>query len=64
MAGAYITEKQVGREFCYFSVWNAEMMLDQVPGCLELKLSTPFELVHNIKNRLQNLVQVILYWLF
>ena len=42
MARAYITEKQVGREFYHFEVWHAAMILDQVPGCLVLKLTTPF----------------------
>ena len=49
MAQAFITEKQVGREFWYFTVQHAVMMLNQVPGRLCLKLATPFELVHNSK---------------
>ena len=49
MAQAFITEKQVGREFKYFAVRHAAMMLNQVPGRLGLKLTTPFELVHNSK---------------
>ena len=49
MARAFITEKQVGREFWYFTVQHAVMMLNQVPGRLGLKLTTQFELVHNSK---------------
>ena len=47
MARAFITENQVVREFWYFAVRNAVMMLNQIPGWLGLKLTTPFELVHN-----------------
>ena len=49
MARVFITEKQVGRELWYFSVRHAAMMLNQVPGRLGLKLTTPFEIVHNSK---------------
>ena len=49
MAQEFIIEKQAGREFWYFMVWHAEMMLNQVPGRLGLKLTTPFEVVHNSK---------------
>ncbi|KAL7525881.1 hypothetical protein ACHAXR_001202, partial [Thalassiosira sp. AJA248-18] len=49
MARAYITEKQVGREFWYYAVRHAALMLNQVPGRLNRKLTTPFELVHNQK---------------
>jgi hypothetical protein len=49
MARAYITEKQVGREFWYFSIKHAAHMLNQVPGRLGRKLTTPFELVYNQK---------------
>ena len=49
MARAFITEKQVGREIWYFAVRHAAMILNQVPGRLGLKLTTPFELVHNSK---------------
>jgi hypothetical protein len=49
MARAYITEKQVGREFWYFSIKHAAQMLNQVPGRLGRKLTTPFELVYNRK---------------
>ena len=49
MARAYMTEKQVGREFWFFAVQHAAMMLNQVTGLLDIKISTPFELVHNTK---------------
>ena len=49
MKREYITEKQVNIEFWYFMVCHTAMMLNQVPGRLSLKLTTPFELVHNAK---------------
>jgi hypothetical protein len=49
MARAYITEKQVGREFWYFAIRHAAAMLNQVPGRLGRKLTTPFELVYGVK---------------
>jgi transposase InsO family protein len=49
MARSYITEKQVGREFWYWAVRHAAMMLNQVPGRLGRKLTTPFELIYNKK---------------
>ena len=42
MAQAFITKKQFGREFWYFAVRHAAMMLNQVPGRLGLKLTTLF----------------------
>ena len=49
MARAFFTENQVGQEFWYFLVRYAEMIPNQVPGRLGLKITTPFELVHNSK---------------
>ena len=49
MTRALITEKQVCQEFWYFAVQHANTMLNQVPGQLGLKLTTPFEPVHNSK---------------
>eukprot|EP00804_Cyclotella_cryptica_P008738 CCRYP_018465-RC/>CCRYP_018465-RC protein AED:0.27 eAED:0.26 QI:0/-1/0/1/-1/0/1/0/969 len=49
MARAYITEKQVGREFWYFAIKHAVYMLNQIPGRLGRKLTTPFELVYGVK---------------
>ncbi|KAL7538082.1 hypothetical protein ACHAWF_005990, partial [Thalassiosira exigua] len=49
MARAYITEKQVGREFWFFSIHHVAIMLNCVPGRLGRKLTSPFELMHNQK---------------
>ena len=49
MARAYITDKQVGREFWYYAISHAALMINQVPGRLGRKLTTPFELVHGAK---------------
>ena len=49
MARAYITEKQVGREFWYFAIKHAAHMINQIPGRLGRKLTSPFELVHGSK---------------
>ena len=49
MARAYITEKHVGREFWFFAVQHAASMLNQVPGRLGRKLTSPFEVVHGVK---------------
>ena len=49
MARSYITEKQVGREFWFFAIKHAAHMLNQVPGRLGRKLTSPFELVYNQK---------------
>jgi transposase InsO family protein len=49
MARAYITEKQVGREYWYFAIKHAAHMMNQVPGRLGRKLTSPFELVHGVK---------------
>eukprot|EP00956_Cyclotella_meneghiniana_P020999 scaffold37679_cov76-Cyclotella_meneghiniana.AAC.13 len=49
MARAYITEKQVGREFWFYAVKHSALMINQVPGRLGRKLTSPFELVHGVK---------------
>ncbi|KAL7549847.1 hypothetical protein ACHAWF_013106, partial [Thalassiosira exigua] len=49
MARAYVTEKQVGREFWFFAIAHGASMINQVPGRLGRKLTTPFELVHGCK---------------
>lgn len=49
MSRSYITEKQVGREFWYFAIRHAAQMLNQVPGRLGRRLTSPFELVYNEK---------------
>jgi hypothetical protein len=49
MARSYFTGKQVGREFWFFADKHAAHMLNQVPGRLRCKLTSPFELVYNQK---------------
>jgi hypothetical protein len=49
MARAYTTEKQVGREYWWFAVHHASHMINQIPGRLGRKLTSPFELVHGTK---------------
>ncbi|KAL7525050.1 hypothetical protein ACHAWF_001186 [Thalassiosira exigua] len=49
MARAYVTEKQVGREYWFFAVAHSANIINQVPGRLSKKLTTPFELVHGCK---------------
>jgi hypothetical protein len=49
MARAYVTEKQVGREYWFFAVAHATRMINQVPGRLGRKLTSPLELVHGHK---------------
>ena len=48
MDWAYITEEQVGRDFLFYAISHAASMLNQVPGRLGHKLTTPFELVHGV----------------
>ena len=43
MVRAYITEKQVGRNFWFYAVSHAASMLNQVPGRLGRRLTSPFE---------------------
>ena len=47
MSHAFITKKQVGRECWFYPIQHAASMLNQIPGRLGQKLTTPFELVHN-----------------
>ena len=49
MARLCIIENNFGRESWYFTVCHSAMVLNQVPGRLGLKLTTPFELVRNEK---------------
>jgi len=58
MARGYITEKQVGREFWFYAIRHAAIMNNQCPGRLGLKLTTPFELVHNEKPRSETWFQL------
>jgi hypothetical protein len=41
MARAYITDKQVGREFWYYAIKHAAHMSNQVSGRLGRKLTSP-----------------------
>jgi hypothetical protein len=45
----YITEKQVGREHWFYAIKRASEMLNQVPGRMGRKLTSPFELVYGVK---------------
>ena len=49
MACAYLSEKQVGREYWFYAILHAVSMVNQVPGRLGRRVTTPFELVHNCK---------------
>jgi hypothetical protein len=49
MARSYITEKQVGREYWFYAIKRAAEMLNQVPGQMGQKLTSPFELVYGVK---------------
>ena len=41
--------KQVGRNFWYYAISPAACILNQIPGRLGRKFTTPFRLVHNSK---------------
>jgi hypothetical protein len=49
MARSYISEKQMGREYWFFAIKTAAHMLNQVPGRMGRKLTSPFELVYGVK---------------
>ena len=49
MARAFITENQLGRELWYDAIRHSAMMINQIPGRLGRKLTTPYELVHGSK---------------
>jgi hypothetical protein len=49
MARSYISEKQMGREYWFFAIKTAARMLNQVPGRVGRKLTSPFELIFGIK---------------
>lgn len=49
MARSYITEKQVGREYWFYAIKRTAEMLNQVPGRMGSKLTSPFELVYGVK---------------
>ena len=58
MARAYVTENQVGREYWFYATRHAALMINQVPGRLGRKLTTPFELVHGCKPRAETWFQL------
>jgi hypothetical protein len=49
MARSYISEKQMGCEYWFFAIKTAARMLNQVPGRVGRKLTSPFELVFGVK---------------
>ena len=51
MTREFVTKYQFGREFWYFLVHHAAMIINQVPGILGLKIKTPLELAQNTQTR-------------
>eukprot|EP00804_Cyclotella_cryptica_P016077 CCRYP_004202-RA/>CCRYP_004202-RA protein AED:0.18 eAED:-0.12 QI:0/0/0/1/0.5/0.33/3/0/1917 len=49
MARAYLTEKQMTREFWFYAVKHATRMMNYIPGRMGRRLASPFELVHGVK---------------
>ena len=49
MGRSYMTEKQMSRDYWFFAIRHAVLMLNQIPGRLGRKLTTPYELVHGVK---------------
>ena len=49
MARAYLTKKQMPREYWYRAILHGSRMLNHVPVCLNRKLTSPFELVHGTR---------------
>eukprot|EP00804_Cyclotella_cryptica_P009045 CCRYP_003142-RA/>CCRYP_003142-RA protein AED:0.35 eAED:0.14 QI:0/0/0/1/1/1/2/0/1801 len=49
MARAYLTEKQMSREFWFYAVKHATRMMNYIPGRMGRRLVSPFELVHGTK---------------
>eukprot|EP00804_Cyclotella_cryptica_P030273 CCRYP_019237-RA/>CCRYP_019237-RA protein AED:0.06 eAED:0.03 QI:0/0/0/1/0/0/3/0/1322 len=49
MDRAYLTEKQMSREFWFYAVKHATRMMNHIPGRLGRRLVSPFELVHGVK---------------
>ena len=48
MARAYLTEKQMPRDYWFHAVQHACRMMNQIPSKVNGKLTTSFELVHHI----------------
>lgn len=49
MARAYLTEAGMSRDYWFFAVAHAARMMNYIPGRVQRKLTTPFELVHRVK---------------
>ncbi|KAL7459292.1 hypothetical protein ACHAWC_010958 [Mediolabrus comicus] len=49
MGRAYMSEKQMSRDYWFFAIRQAVLMLNQTPGRLGRKITTPYELVHGVK---------------
>ena len=48
MARAYLTEKQVPRNYWFHAVQHACRMMNQIPSKVSKELTTSFKLVHHI----------------
>ena len=46
MARSYLVEKQMSRDYWFFAVQHAARMHNMIPGRVNGRLTTPFELVH------------------
>ena len=49
MARTYLTEKHIPHEYWYWDILHGSRILNHVPGRLNRKLTSPFELVHGTK---------------
>ena len=49
MSRAYLTYKQMPRKYWYWAILHGSIMLNHLPGRLNRKLTSPFELVHGTK---------------
>ena len=48
MARAYLTEKQMPKDYWFHAIHHAARMHNQIPAAFNGKLTTPFELVHRV----------------
>ena len=48
MARAYLTEKQMPKDYWFHAIHHAARMHNQIPITFNGKLTTPFELVHRV----------------
>ncbi|EJK48458.1 hypothetical protein THAOC_32741, partial [Thalassiosira oceanica] len=49
MARAYLTDAGMSRDYWYFAIAHAARMMNYIPGKVEGKLTTSFELVHRVR---------------